>query len=153
MIQLFQHHARYNASKYLKEYDDFSLNLVLILKQARKMYLKIIIFCFFSGLTTKDYETLIWTTLAEFPGVVLALCLIDPIGRRNTLKTLFGMFTTSTFLMLGCSISKSYLLLMLFIARGTMAGVFQVVYLYTPEVYPTNLRAVAYGKSILLYFL
>ena len=27
-----------------------------------------------------------------------------------------------------------------------MAGVFQVVYVYTPEVYPTNLRAVAYGK-------
>ena len=115
------------------------------------MYFKIIIFCFFSGLTTKDYETLIWTTLAEFPGVVLAMCLIDPIGRRNTLKTLFGMFTTSIFLMLGCSISKSYLLLMLFIARGTMAGVFQVVYLYTPEVYPTNLRAVAYGKFIILY--
>ena len=37
---------------------------------------------------------------------------------------------------------------MLFVARGTMAGVFQVVYLYTPEVYPTNLRAVAYGKNI-----
>ena len=74
------------------------------------------------------------------------MCLIDPIGRRNTLKTLFGMFTTSIFLMFGCSISKSYLLLMLFIARGTMAGVFQVVYLYTPEVYPTNLRAVSYGK-------
>ena len=74
------------------------------------------------------------------------MCLIDPIGRRNTLKTLFGMFAISIFLMFGCSISKSYLLLMLFIARGTMAGVFQVVYLYTPEVYPTNLRAVAYGK-------
>ena len=53
--------------------------------------------------------------------------------------------------MLGCSISKSYLLIMLFIARGTMAGVFQVVYLYTPEVYPTNLRAVAYGNYWPLY--
>ena len=40
-------------------------------------------------------------------------------------------------------------MVMLFVARGTMAGVFQVVYLYTPEVYPTNLRAVAYGKNIL----
>ena len=39
---------------------------------------------------------------------------------------------------------------MLFVARGTMAGVFQVVYLYTPEVYPTNLRAVAYGKAIFI---
>ena len=39
---------------------------------------------------------------------------------------------------------------MLFVARGTMAGVFQVVYLYTPEVYPTNLRAVAYGKDVFI---
>ena len=36
MIQLFQHHARYNASKYLKEYDDFSLNLVLNIKTSQE---------------------------------------------------------------------------------------------------------------------
>ena len=84
--------------------------------------------------------------MAEFPGVLVAMSLIDPMGRRNTLKILFGMFTVSILLMLGCSISKSYLLVMLFIGRGAMAGVFQVVYLYTPEVYPTNLRAVAYGN-------
>ena len=102
---------------------------------------------YLSELTTKDYETLIWTTLAEFPGVLLAIFLVDPIGRRNTLRILFGIFTLSIFLMLGCSVSKTYLMVMLFVARGTMAGVFQVVYLYTPEVYPTNLRAVAYGKD------
>ena len=102
-------------------------------------------------MTTKDYVTLIWTTLAEFPGVLLAILLVDPIGRRNTLKILFGMFTASILLMLGCSISKTYLMVMLFFARGSMAGVFQVVYLYTPEVYPTNLRAVAYGKNSSVY--
>ena len=105
---------------------------------------------FLSELTTKDYETLIWTTLAEFPGVLLAIFLVDPIGRRNTLRILFGIFTLSIFLMLGCSVSKTYLMVMLFVARGTMAGVFQVVYLYTPEVYPTNLRAVAYGKDVFI---
>ena len=105
---------------------------------------------FLSELTTKDYETLIRTTLAEFPGVLLAIFLVDPIGRRNTLRILFGIFTLSIFLMLGCSVSKTYLMVMLFVARGTMAGVFQVVYLYTPEVYPTNLRAVAYGKDIFI---
>merc|ERR1712150_131678 len=65
----------------------------------------------------------------------------------GTLRMLFGIFTLSIFLMLGCSVSKTYLMVMLFVARGTMAGVFQVVYLYTPEVYPTNLRAVAYGSA------
>ena len=50
--------------------------------------------------------------------------------------------------MVGCSISRTYLMVMLFCARGSTAGVFQVVYLYTPEVYPTNLRAVAFGKHL-----
>lgn len=34
---------------------------------------------------------------------------------------------------------------MLFVARGIIAGVFQAAYVYTPEVYPTSLRAVGVG--------
>lgn len=34
---------------------------------------------------------------------------------------------------------------MLFFARGIIAGVFQAAYVYTPEVYPTSLRAVGVG--------
>lgn len=35
---------------------------------------------------------------------------------------------------------------MLFLARGIIAGVFQAAYVYTPEVYPTSLRAVGVGS-------
>lgn len=35
---------------------------------------------------------------------------------------------------------------MLFFARGIIAGVFQAAYVYTPEVYPTTLRAVGVGS-------
>lgn len=35
---------------------------------------------------------------------------------------------------------------MLFFARGIIAGVFQAAYVYTPEVYPTSLRAVGVGS-------
>lgn len=35
---------------------------------------------------------------------------------------------------------------MLFMARGIIAGVFQAAYVYTPEVYPTSLRAVGVGS-------
>lgn len=35
---------------------------------------------------------------------------------------------------------------MLFVARGIIAGVFQAAYVYTPEVYPTPLRAVGVGS-------
>lgn len=36
--------------------------------------------------------------------------------------------------------------MMLFFARGIIAGVFQAAYVYTPEVYPTSLRAVGVGS-------
>ena len=40
-----------------------------------------------SGLQTDDYVQLVWTTFAEFPGTVLALLLIDRIGREDTYMT------------------------------------------------------------------
>ena len=43
------------------------------------------------------------------------------------------------------SLYRIVLTLFLFIMRGTVAGVFQVVYVYTPEVYPTSIRAAAMG--------
>ena len=38
------------------------------------------------------------------------------------------------------------IVLVLFTARGAAAGFFQTVYVYTPEVYPTKLRALAMGE-------
>lgn len=41
---------------------------------------------------------------------------------------------------------RAFLTIMLFLARGIIAGVFQAAYVYTPEVYPTSLRAVGVGS-------
>lgn len=41
---------------------------------------------------------------------------------------------------------RAFLTVMLFFARGIIAGVFQAAYVYTPEVYPTSLRAVGVGS-------
>lgn len=35
--------------------------------------------------------------------------------------------------------------MILFLARGVIAGLFQAAYVYTPEVYPTALRSVGVG--------
>lgn len=37
------------------------------------------------------------------------------------------------------------LTIILFLARGVIAGLFQAAYVYTPEVYPTALRSVGVG--------
>lgn len=40
---------------------------------------------------------------------------------------------------------RTALTLILFLARGVIAGLFQAAYVYTPEVYPTALRSVGVG--------
>lgn len=41
--------------------------------------------------------------------------------------------------------SRTILTIILFMARGVIAGLFQAAYVYTPEVYPTSLRSVGVG--------
>lgn len=41
--------------------------------------------------------------------------------------------------------SRTTLTVILFLARGIIAGLFQAAYVYTPEVYPTALRSVGVG--------
>lgn len=41
--------------------------------------------------------------------------------------------------------SRTTLTIILFLARGVIAGLFQAAYIYTPEVYPTALRSVGVG--------
>ena len=98
------------------------------------------------GLLRGDYVELIWTTFAEFPGTFLAMALIDRIGRKKTLSIQAILFALSTLMVAECAMSKTFLIVALFAARGFTAGLFQTVYVYTPEVYPTKLRAVALGK-------
>ena len=98
------------------------------------------------GLASEDYVKLIWTTFAEFPGTILAFVLIDWIGRKKTLAIQSLFFAISTLGVMECSANKTMLIILLFCSRGFATGLLQSVYVYTPEAYPTNLRAVALGK-------
>lgn len=97
-------------------------------------------------LTITDYTDLLWTTLAEFPGIVVTLVIIEFLGRKKTMAIEFLVFSFSVFLiMMVCISNRTALTVILFIARGIISGVFQAAYVYTPEVYPTYLRAVGVG--------
>jgi len=99
------------------------------------------------GLSVNDYVELIWTTFAEFPGTLLAFCLVDWIGRKKTLALLSFLFSISILGVIECAASKTILIILLFCSRGFATGLLQSAYVYTSEVYPTNLRAVALGTS------
>ncbi|KAL8180024.1 UNVERIFIED_CONTAM: hypothetical protein K2H54_003681 [Gekko kuhli] len=95
-------------------------------------------------LTEKDYIDLLWTTLSEFPGVLVTLWIIDRIGRKKTMALSFLVFSLCSLLLFLC-VGRKVLTVLLFIARAFISGGFQAAYVYTPEVYPTATRALGLG--------
>ncbi|XP_063050292.1 synaptic vesicle 2-related protein [Engraulis encrasicolus] len=97
-------------------------------------------------LNSDDYKDLLWTTLSEFPGLLVTLWAIDRIGRRKTMALCFITFAICILLLYAC-VGRTYLTVLIFIARAFIAGGFQAAYVYTPEVYPTATRALGLGTS------
>lgn len=96
-------------------------------------------------LTTRDYMDLLWTTLAEFPGIFATIFVIERFGRKHTMAVQFVIFSACVCVLFVCTNNRAFLTVTLFVARGIIAGVFQAAYVYTPEVYPTPLRSVGVG--------
>uniref|UniRef100_A0A3Q3FQT5 SV2 related protein b n=1 Tax=Labrus bergylta TaxID=56723 RepID=A0A3Q3FQT5_9LABR len=85
-------------------------------------------------LTSADYKDLLWTTLAEFP---------DRIGRKKSMTLCFFMFSLCILPLYACI--GIALTIFIFIARAFISGGYQVAFVYTPEVFPTENRALAMG--------
>ncbi|KTF97652.1 hypothetical protein cypCar_00040878 [Cyprinus carpio] len=97
-------------------------------------------------LNSDDYKDLLWTTLSEFPGLLVTLWAIDRLGRRMTMALCFFVFSLCIVPLYGC-VGRTSLTVFIFIARAFIAGGFQAAYVYTPEVYPTATRALGLGTS------
>ncbi|XP_063769331.1 synaptic vesicle 2-related protein isoform X2 [Pseudophryne corroboree] len=95
-------------------------------------------------LTVEDYKDLLWTTLSEFPGVLVTLWIIDRLGRKKTMAICFFVFSLCALLLFLC-VGRNVLTVLLFVARAFISGGFQAAYVYTPEVYPTATRALGLG--------
>ncbi|KAG4067693.1 hypothetical protein HA402_005465 [Bradysia odoriphaga] len=95
-------------------------------------------------LQTTDYMDLLWTTLAEFPGIFATIAIIEKFGRKKTMALQFLLYAGCV-LLLTSTEDRTILTIILFMARGVIAGLFQAAYVYTPEVYPTSLRSVGVG--------
>ncbi|XP_071755863.1 synaptic vesicle 2-related protein [Centroberyx gerrardi] len=97
-------------------------------------------------LNSDDYKDLLWTTLSEFPGLLVTLWAIDRLGRRKTMALCFFVFSLCIIPLYAC-IGRTSMTVLIFIARAFIAGGFQAAYVYTPEVYPTATRALGLGTS------
>ncbi|XP_017214777.1 organic cation/carnitine transporter 7-like isoform X2 [Daucus carota subsp. sativus] len=84
------------------------------------------------------------TSLAELPGIILSALIVDRIGRKLSMVSMF---------VLGCGflmplvVNQSGILTtgLLFGARMFIIGTFTISYIYAPEIYPTSVRATGVG--------
>ena len=54
------------------------------------------------SLSHQDYMDLLWTSISEIPGLLLTAGLIDLIGRRWTMRLLFGLFMVTCGILFIC---------------------------------------------------
>uniref|UniRef100_A0A0K0DVX3 MFS domain-containing protein n=1 Tax=Strongyloides stercoralis TaxID=6248 RepID=A0A0K0DVX3_STRER len=97
-------------------------------------------------LVKDDYVDLLTTTFAEFPGLIITAAIIEWCGRKKTMAVEFGIYSIFTFLLYFC-LNRRSVTAFIFVARAFISGSFQCAYVYTPEVYPTSLRAIGLGAS------
>eukprot|EP00658_Telonema_sp_P-2_P013607 TRINITY_DN15154_c0_g1_i3.p1 TRINITY_DN15154_c0_g1~~TRINITY_DN15154_c0_g1_i3.p1 ORF type:complete len:445 (-),score=92.70 TRINITY_DN15154_c0_g1_i3:85-1419(-) len=104
------------------------------------------------------YAVALITSIAEIPGLLVAVLLIDSKGRKSTQAALFTFCAASLCFLTGMArFPTGLLLFFMFCARGAISGAFVSTYVYTAEVYPTACRttglgaASAMGRVCLLY--
>lgn len=95
-------------------------------------------------LTFNDYTDMMWTTLAEFPAIIVTMLCIETLGRKKTMAVQFFLTALCYFLLFICS-GRTMMTIFIFGVRGFISGAFQGFYVYTPEVYPTVVRALGLG--------
>src|SRR5690606_30918194 len=90
--------------------------------------------------TVRSFEYVLITTLAQVPGYFSAAWLVERWGRRPTLVTyLLGSAVSA--LLLGRAGDDPTLLIWSCLLSFFNLGAWGVVYTYTPEQYPTEIRA------------
>ena len=99
------------------------------------------------SLTSNDYTSLLWISLAEFPATFISLYIMDIIGRKKTFSINSAIFLASLILYV---IAQEYFdttgaTVLLFLARGSAVSYTWCCFIYVPEAYPTEVRSIAFG--------
>ena len=94
----------------------------------------------------KSFEYVLVMTLAQLPGYFAAAWLVDKIGRRYTLSSFLLMSGVCAFFF-GNAASSTALLISGAAMSFFNLGAWGVIYTYTPELYPTFIRALGSGYA------
>lgn len=93
-----------------------------------------------------SYKDVFITSFAEFPGLLLSAAIVDKLGRKISMASMF--FLCCIFLLpLVFHQPRGITTILLFGARLCITSTFTVVYIYAPEIYPTSVRSTGVGVA------
>lgn len=92
------------------------------------------------------YLFLLATTIAEMPGLLACSTAVQFIGRKKTQTIALSLCTVFLFSMLLNPPPIAGIILLIF-ARMFIAGASSTIWAYTPETYPTSIRATGVGTA------
>ncbi|XP_021761978.1 organic cation/carnitine transporter 7-like isoform X2 [Chenopodium quinoa] len=93
-----------------------------------------------------NYKNVFITSFAEFPGLLLSAAMVDNVGRKVSMASMF--FLCCLFLLpLAFYQSGGLVTPLLFGARICITSTFNIIYIYAPEIYPTSVRTTGVGVA------
>jgi len=102
-----------------------------------------------AALTDDDYRDTLLDTTAELPGLLVSIVLINWVGRKGYMGGSLIVFVAMFGLLVKCW-DRSIENVILYVARASISSMFQVLYLYTPEVFPTVVRSKGLGLCAMM---
>uniref|UniRef100_A0A3Q1HFF7 Major facilitator superfamily (MFS) profile domain-containing protein n=1 Tax=Anabas testudineus TaxID=64144 RepID=A0A3Q1HFF7_ANATE len=100
--------------------------------------------CYCIPFGNSDYQTLLISCLGEVALVPINICLLNVLGRRLSL-TVLQLLAAVLFMMVNICTTMFGFTVLLFLLRSLVSMNFNVVYIYTAEVYPTVARSLGMG--------
>jgi hypothetical protein len=81
------------------------------------------------------------TACCELPGIGVVALLVERVGRRPSIGGAFSVTTVCFAVLAFACTTQALRTAMAAVARGTIIGAFQLLVIYTPEFYTTNVRS------------
>ncbi|XP_066508401.1 putative transporter SVOPL isoform X3 [Hoplias malabaricus] len=100
--------------------------------------------CYCIPFNKADYQTLLISCLGEVALIPLNIGLLNVVGRKCSMVILLLLSAIFFMLVNVCTTMFGFTLL-LFLLRSLVSMYFNVVYIYTAEVYPTSVRSLGMG--------
>ena len=97
------------------------------------------------ALSDGEYADIFVSALGEVPGLLVAVAIVDRIGRRGSMALTLAMTAVCLFPVAFETLNTTLRDVALFVGRSSAMAAFTVLYIFAGEVYPTSIRSTGVG--------